>query len=84
MNMERETSKELRTFMKNVAWLRTHYGLSKKDMAKLLGVSVMTLTRIERGQFPSQLHISVMYNIQRHFGVRISNQFVDITSEEAK
>ena len=84
MNMERDTSKELRTFMKNVAWLRAHYGLSKKDMAKRLGVSVMTLAKIEKGQFPPRLHISVMYNIQRQFGVRISNQFVDITSEDTK
>ena len=37
-------------FMFNVKWLREKHGLSKKEMAKILGISVGTLNKIEKIQ----------------------------------
>ena len=56
-------------FLYNVIWLRKHYGLSKKEMAKKLGISVWMLNKIERGELPPNLKIDVLFCIRKEFGV---------------
>ena len=74
--MAEETSdNELGSFMRNIAWLRKHHGLSKKKMAELLGIGVETLNKIEQGQFPPRLGVSVMEKLWIHFGIAPSDQF---------
>lgn len=69
--MKRNTnSDEFVILMHNIAWLRTHHGLTKIEMAKILGVSVKTLNKIESGVFPIQLGVSVLANVYFHFGLR--------------
>lgn len=75
-----ETSEELRRFMRNVAFLRMEHGLSKREMAKRLGVSVRTLNELEQGLVPARLSASVIYNIHRQFGIRPACQFADLSS----
>ena len=77
--MRRETGEELRHFMRNVAFLRAEHGLSKREMAKRLGISVRTLNELEQGRFPARLGASVIYNIYREFGVRPACQFTDLS-----
>lgn len=60
-------------FLHNVIWLRKHYGLSKKEMAKKLGISVWMLNKIERGELPSNLKIDVLFDIYKEFGVFMSD-----------
>ena len=73
----RKENKDVKTenFMRNIAWLRKRYGISKKKMAELLGVGVGTVNKLERGEFPPRLSVSVMYNIWRHFHIGATEQF---------
>ena len=65
----------LKNFMRNITDLRKQNGLSKRQMAKLLGVSVRTITRLERGDFPSNLSVRIVFQIQKHFGVAAKDQW---------
>ena len=60
-------------FLQNIIWLRKHYGLSKKEMAKKLGISRWSLNKIERGELPSNLKIDVLFCIRKEFGVFMSD-----------
>lgn len=61
---------ELENIMYNVAWLRTHFGLSQKRMAELLRISIYSISKIENGIFPPRLCVDVIFNISDHFGIR--------------
>lgn len=64
----------IETFGHNVAWLRTHYGLSKKRMAGLLGIGVQSLNCIEAGKIPPRLSVQVMFRIQKYFHISAGEQ----------
>ncbi len=66
-------------FMFNVVWLRKEYGLSKKKMAKILGISAGTLNKIEKGELPPRLSVEIVFNIYNYFGILPKNQFVKLT-----
>ena len=42
----------LENFLYNIAWLRRRYKLSRRDMAKILGVGVLSVKKIEKGKLP--------------------------------
>ena len=69
-----ENERELKNFCRNVAWLRKQNGLSKREMAKRLGIGIATLDKIERGEFPSRMGIEVLFSIQKHFGISPKHQ----------
>ena len=56
-------------FTRNIAGLRTHYGYSKKHMAKLLEISVKTLTKLENGIIPPRLMVDVVFTASAHFHI---------------
>lgn len=60
-------------FLNNIAWLRKHHGLSKKEMARKLKISVWTLNRIERGELPPRLSCDMLFAVWKNFGVSISD-----------
>lgn len=64
---------EFKIFAHNVAKLRQDHGISKKEMAGLLGIGIESLNKIESGEFPPRLKISVFFEIQKHFGVSPGN-----------
>ena len=65
----------IKNFMQNITDLRKQNGLSKRQMAKLLGVSVRTITRLEKGELPPNLSIKTVFRIQTHFGVAAKDQW---------
>ena len=70
-------------FLYNVAWLRKHYGLSKKEMARKMGIGVGSLNKIEKGELPPGLKIDVLFNIYKEFGIFMSEVIsVCLGSEE--
>lgn len=70
-------------FLHNVAWLRKYHGLTKKEMAKKLGISVWMLNKIERGELPSGLKIDVLYQIRKVFGIPMADSLsVWLNAEE--
>ncbi len=67
--MRKETDRELEIFMKNVSLLRKNNGLTKKEMAKIIGISTATLNKIEGGDFPPRLSANVLIRIYHKFGI---------------
>lgn len=61
------------TFLQNVTWLRKHYGLSQKEMAKKLEIGVGTLRKIEKGELPPGLKIDVLYRVRIVFGISMAD-----------
>lgn len=58
---------------RNVTALRKQHGLSKREMAKILGVGVNTLTQMEQGNLPKSFRAGALLRIQDRFGVSIQS-----------
>ena len=67
--MNPKLQEEVQNFLRNVAWLRKHHGLSQKEMAVLLGVGVGTIRKMERGVLPPRLMADVVWRIRDSFHV---------------
>ena len=64
-NLENDPS--IRILCRNIQRLRRRTGLSQKDMAALLQISIYSLRRLENGQLPPRLGINFLFSISRHF-----------------
>lgn len=53
----------------NIVWLRKHYGISKTRMAKMLGVGLWSINKIEQGEIPPRLDVSIIFAISRQFSI---------------
>lgn len=60
-------------FLNNITWLRRHYGLTKKEMAGKLNISVWSLNKIENGELPPRLTIDVMFRTYQVFGISMAD-----------
>ena len=76
--MRKETDRELKIFMKNVAWLRKTNGLTKREMAEILGISVYSLNKIEKGVFPPRTRVDIVVAIHRRFGIGPSEMVAEL------
>lgn len=56
-------------FCENIRLLRKVMGLSKKDFSKLMGVSVASLSKIERNTIPERMSVEVVFNITQCLGI---------------
>lgn len=56
-------------FLQNLTYLRIQHGLTPKQMAKLLNISVRSMKRMERGELPLSVDADVLYSINDHFDV---------------
>ncbi len=75
MNIDIEIEQELGIFCENVKRLRQREGLSKKEMAKKLGIGVKSLTLIESGIVSKRLGANVLLNILNNFNIYPSDMF---------
>lgn len=64
-----QITNELETLSHNIVRLRKKHGLSKKEMASILGIGVKSLSRIENGDFPKRIGVHLIINIWEHFGI---------------
>ena len=55
------------TFVHNITWLRTHYGISMKAMAKIMGISVQTLRKVEQGEKSKRINAEVLIKLCDYF-----------------
>lgn len=60
---ENIVEEQLKNLLYNIAWLRRKSGLSKKTMAKLLGVGIGRISKIEKGELPPKLSLEALINI---------------------
>ena len=59
-----------KSFAHNFLLLRRENGLTQKQMAEKLKISVYAVQKIERGAVPKRLGAYVLVNIYHTFGVR--------------
>ena len=60
---------------KNIKILREKNKLSKKEMAKCLGIGVIALSKLESGILPKRLSVKILFLIERDFGIE-AHRFV--------
>lgn len=65
---------QLQNFLYNLKYLRKSNGISKRKMAKLLGIGIGSLNKIESGKLPPRLGVSVFFDVQRLFGITPQEQ----------
>ncbi|MBE6567918.1 MAG: helix-turn-helix transcriptional regulator [Ruminococcaceae bacterium] len=71
-----ETYTEFLIFCKNIRTLRTSHGLSEREMAKTLRVSVKTLTQLENGILPPHVSASIILHLSKKFGIPPKDLFI--------
>ena len=69
--------KEIKIFCENLKYLRKEKGLSKKEMAKKLGIGVQSLSVLESGRLPPRLSLEPLFNIHKNFGISSSEIFCE-------
>ena len=67
--MEDENRLQLENLICNIVFLRKHFGISRRRMAKLLGIGVTTLQKLKQGILPPRLGVDIFFHIQRNFGI---------------
>ncbi len=80
--MEQKIQREVHFFCENVKALRQRENLSKKEMAKRLGIGIGSLTRIENGKLPPRLRCDILIKIYILFGVTPENMFLPFEKDE--
>ncbi len=65
--MEKEEIIEI--FCNNVRMLRMEHHLTKKEMARIMGIGVQSLSKIENGILPPRMSGNVLFRLHRYFGV---------------
>lgn len=53
----------------NIKDLREFYGISKKSMSKLLGISTKSLTILENGYIPKRMSVNIIIRICNIFNI---------------
>ena len=64
-----KSKEQLLILCDNVRFLRKREGLSQKEMAKRLKVSVRSISMIEKGIIPDRLSCEIIFNIYFEFGI---------------
>ena len=70
--------KESIIFCQNIKKLREREKLSKKDMAKRIGIGVKSLTMLENSILPKRLTCEIVFKIQDEFNIHPKNIFKPI------
>ena len=71
--MNKET--EIMLFCENIKSIRKTNKITKKEMAKLIGIGTKSLTLIENGRLPPRLGCDVLFEIQKEFGIAPKTMF---------
>ena len=58
----------------NVLYLRKKNNITKRGMAKIMGIGIKTLNKIEKGLLPPRLSVEVLFRIRDYFGIPLSVQ----------
>lgn len=68
---------ETKIFCENIKKLRKKNGLSQKEMAQKLDISVKSLSTLEKGAIPSRLSVSIVIKIYKIFGIKPAQMFAE-------
>ena len=67
--MDHSVEKAIDNLIHNTMWLMESRGLSKKEMAKMMGISISSLSKIEKGEFPMRLGSRILCKMHESFSV---------------
>lgn len=76
--VKEQCEQQIKIFLENIVYLRKHYGLSKKKMAKILQIGVGSLNKIERGELPERLGVDVILHMEDYFRIPAKDLFQKI------
>mgnify|MGYP003292088415 CR=1 FL=1 len=66
-------------FSNNIKWLREQCEFSEEKMAKILGISVDMLKKIECGELPKELNCEILLRIHIVFGIDASRMWEELS-----
>ncbi len=69
---------ELKVLCKNIYYLRKKNGLTQREMAGRLNISLYSLRMIERRIIPKNLSCEILYYLQLHFFLDIADLFMPL------
>ena len=69
---------ELDIFCQNIKILRAKNNLSKREMAKIMGIGTVSLTKIETGVLPSKTKSVVIFRLYKRFNLKADDLFVPL------
>ena len=65
-------------FYQNIKILRESVGFSKKEMAKILGIGVASLSKLEQGVLPPRAEVSIIFELSQHFNIQPHKLFLPL------
>ena len=66
-----KSDEQIATFCENVKMLRERSGLSKKEMAEIMGIGIKSLEKIENGVLPPRTGVDVLIRLSQKFDIRL-------------
>jgi len=73
-----QTQKEIDVFCRNVKILRERYGLSKKEMARILEIGAASLTEIGQGIIPHRASTNIIIKLSQYFSIEPHRLFTPL------
>ena len=68
-------------FSQNMKKIRKNAQLTQREMAQKLGISIASLSKIEKGILPPRLSCSILFRIHKEFGVHPKDLFEPLVSD---
>lgn len=60
-------------FVRNIVELRKYYEIPKNKFAKILGIDIATLRRIESGELPENITVEIFLKAEKYFGIPVND-----------
>jgi len=73
---------EISILCENIKRLRKKEKLSKKEMARVMGIGTRSLTALENGILPMRMKANVLWRLKLRFGITIEDLFTKIIEIE--
>ncbi|MBE6536923.1 MAG: helix-turn-helix transcriptional regulator [Ruminococcaceae bacterium] len=68
---------QINSFCKNISALRARYRISKKEMAKILGIGIGSLNKLEKGIIPTRMSCTVLFRVGKFFDISLDKLLLD-------
>lgn len=68
-------------FSQNMKKIRKTAQLTQREMAQKLGISIASLSKIEKGILPPRLSCSILIRIHKEFGIHPKDLFEPLVSD---
>lgn len=76
-----ENFEKILIFSQNMKKIRKNAQLTQREMAQKLGISIASLSKIEKGILPPRLSCTILFRIHKEFGVHPKDLFEPLVSD---